>query len=124
MKIGRSVCLGNPVIKIPASVATQTLAVFDDNSVVVVTESDLDGYEGNHKSAIVGNDIWAELSLVYRVQFVGKAALARFSCLWLRCHVDQKVAAKMLRRESCCVEADQLGGWGVDIKWRGELVKA
>lgn len=105
--------------------ATQTLTVFDDCSVVVVTESDLDGYDGSHKSSIVGNDIWAELSLVYRVQFAGKAALARLSCLWLSCHAGQKVAPEKVGRESCSAEADQLGGLGVvDIEWRGGLVKA
>lgn len=104
--------------------ATQTLTGFDDSSVVVVTESDLDGYDGGHKSGIVGNDIWAELSLVYRVQFAGKAALARLSCLWLQCHAGQKLAAEKLGRESCSVEADQLGSLGVDIEWRGGLVKA
>ncbi|KAJ8624778.1 hypothetical protein MRB53_033308 [Persea americana] len=62
--------------------------------------------------------------LVYRVQFAGKAALARLSCLWLRCHAGQKVAAEMLGRDSCSVEADQLAGLGVDIEWRGAPVKA
>jgi len=123
-EIGRFSCLGNLVIKTASSLATQTLTVFDDSSVVVVTESDLDGYDGGHKSGIVGNDIWAELSLVYRVQFAGKAALARLSCLWLQCHAGQKLAAEKLGRESCSAEADQLGSLGVDIEWRGGLVKA
>ncbi|KAI3844057.1 hypothetical protein MKX03_007075 [Papaver bracteatum] len=99
----------------PAS-ATE-VAIFDDHSVVVVTESDLAGYDVNSSDcASVGNVIWAELSLVYRVQFAGQSALARLSCLRLSCVARQEELVESLSREnSCSVGADQLGGLGVDI---------
>eukprot|EP00262_Sarcandra_glabra_P015394 TRINITY_DN4741_c0_g1_i1.p1 TRINITY_DN4741_c0_g1~~TRINITY_DN4741_c0_g1_i1.p1 ORF type:complete len:325 (+),score=36.86 TRINITY_DN4741_c0_g1_i1:662-1636(+) len=109
VKIGRS-------IYPDTFVAARSLPAFDDGSIVVVTESDLDGYEGSRESSIVENGIWEELSPVYRVQFAGQAALARISCLWIRCHAGQKMMApEKLHRESCSVEADHLGGLGVDI---------
>ncbi|XP_058085005.1 phosphatidylglycerophosphate phosphatase PTPMT2 [Magnolia sinica] len=107
--------MDNPIMKSPALMTAQGTMVFDDGSVVMVAKTDLDGYNGSHESGIVGNDIWAELSLVYRVQFAGQAALARLSCLWLRCHTGQKIGAEKLGKESCSVEADQRGGLGVDI---------
>ncbi|XP_068669639.1 phosphatidylglycerophosphate phosphatase PTPMT2-like [Aristolochia californica] len=97
--------------------ATQKFVAFDESSsMVVVTESDLDGYDGSHESGIVGNDIWTEWGLVYRVQFAGQAALTRISCLWIRCHARQKITPeKCGGKKSCSAEADQLGGMGVDI---------
>ncbi|KAI3905204.1 hypothetical protein MKX01_017450 [Papaver californicum] len=99
----------------PASAAE--VAIFDDNSVVVVTESDLAGYDVNSSDcASVGNVIWAELSLVYRIQFAGQSALARLSCLRLSCVAHQQELVESLSREnSCSVGTDQLGGLGVDI---------
>lgn len=99
---------------------TQNLIAFDDfSSVMLVTEADLDGYEELSKcSTVHNNEIWAELRLVYRVQLAGQAALARLSCLWIRCHASKKVPKpdKLHAREkSCSVEADQLGNLGVDI---------
>ncbi|KAL4567207.1 hypothetical protein LXL04_022783 [Taraxacum kok-saghyz] len=53
---------------------------FDDASMVMVKESDLEGY----KESIVGNKILAELC---RAQFVtSQAAMARLSWLWVRYH--------------------------------------
>ncbi|KAK4262575.1 hypothetical protein QN277_028120 [Acacia crassicarpa] len=70
----------NLLMKAPAAAATSLeLVTFDDGSVVVVTESDLEGYDPT-----LGREIWANVSLVYRVRVVGQAALARISCLWLR----------------------------------------
>ncbi|KVH91234.1 Dual specificity phosphatase [Cynara cardunculus var. scolymus] len=54
---------------------------FDDAAVVLVAESDLEGYNESFD-----NYILAELSLVCRAQFASQAAMARLSCLWLRCH--------------------------------------
>lgn len=105
----------NQVVKAPASEASQNPAAFDNSSIIVVTKSDLDGYDGSYKSGIVGNDIWAELSWVYKVQYSGQAALAKISCLWLRYHARQVAAAEKLGRESCMVDADQMGPVGVDI---------
>ncbi|PSS24110.1 Dual specificity protein phosphatase DSP8 [Actinidia chinensis var. chinensis] len=85
------------------------LAAFDDGSVVVVTESDLDGYDD---SSLVGNESLAELSLTCRVQFASQAAIARLSCLWLRYH-NQKLSRKKL---GSSVSSDQMGSIGVDIR--------
>ncbi|KAA8526036.1 hypothetical protein F0562_007864 [Nyssa sinensis] len=46
-----------------------------------------------HESGAARSEIWADLSLVYRVRVVGHAALARLSCLWLRCHTHQKISS-------------------------------
>lgn len=62
----------------------------DENSLVLITESDLDGYEENQESG------QSELKLGFRVQFASQAAMARLSCLWLRCHTGQKVSRNEL----------------------------
>lgn len=79
------------------------LVTFDDCSVVVVTEADLDGYDQSLESGGTGSTIWADLSMVYRVRVVGQAALARISCLWLTCQAHQKISAKKLATESSCL---------------------
>ncbi|XP_051147896.1 phosphatidylglycerophosphate phosphatase PTPMT1-like [Andrographis paniculata] len=62
----------------------------DDNSLVLVTDSDLDGYEENSMR---------EMNVASRVvQFAGQAAVSRISCLWLRCHTGQKVLGKKVER--------------------------
>lgn len=83
----------------------QVLSVFDDGSVVVVTESDLAGYNepqnmGDDASCV---DVLPELSLACKVQYASQAAFARISCLWL----------KSPRRQ---VRVDQLQSLGVNIK--------
>ncbi|KAK1306149.1 putative dual specificity protein phosphatase DSP8 [Acorus calamus] len=67
--------------------------VLDETSIVIVTEADLDGYDGSHESGIVGNDMWEKVSLVYRVRFLGHSAIVRLSRFCLR---------------PCTVEAGQL----------------
>ncbi|KAG9452214.1 hypothetical protein H6P81_005118 [Aristolochia fimbriata] len=118
-KVDGSYCVANPVPRTHGALisAAQKFVGFDESSsVVVVTESDLDGYDGTHESGIVGNDIWAEWGLVYRVQFAGQAALTRISCLWIRCHARSKITMEEAGgKKSCSAEADQLGGMGVDI---------
>ncbi|XP_047321961.1 phosphatidylglycerophosphate phosphatase PTPMT2-like [Impatiens glandulifera] len=57
----------------------------EDGSVVVITESDLNGYDENNDD----NVRFAKLSVACRVQF------ARLSCIWLRCH-GQNVYSKEL----------------------------
>ena len=76
---------------------------FDDGSVVVVTEADLDGYDQRLESGAMGSTIWADLSVVYGVRVAGQAALARISCLWLRCQAHQKISAQELARERSCL---------------------
>lgn len=95
---------------IKTSKYTQNLLAFDEGSVVVVTEADLDGYDPSLESTAVGSEIWADLSMVYRVRVVGQAAMARISCLRLCCRADEKISAEKLVRENSC-----LGTLSVDI---------
>jgi len=66
------------------AIGSRDLVIFDDNSVVMVTGSDLEGYDPSNQSRTVASEIWADLSVVYRVRVAGQAALERISCLWLR----------------------------------------
>lgn len=69
---------------------------FDDAAVVLVAEADLEGYKESFDNYII-----AELSLVCRAQFASQAAMARLSCLWLRCHdaVVQKIPIPIPTKE-------------------------
>jgi len=88
---------------------------FDDCSVVVVTKSDLDGYDSS-KQSVEDSQILADLSVIYKARVAGQAALARLSCFWLRCHTQQKIAEEqLLRQGSCTITADQISGLTVDI---------
>ncbi|KAH0666502.1 hypothetical protein KY285_027708 [Solanum tuberosum] len=71
--------------------ARRNLLAFDDGAVVVITETDLNGYDSSLDARVAGSEIWADLNLVYKVRVAGGAALARLSCMWLRCHTDQKI---------------------------------
>ncbi|KAG2676344.1 hypothetical protein I3843_12G048800 [Carya illinoinensis] len=103
------------IMKAPVSAASQDLVAFDDGAVVVVTESDLEGYDSRLDSGAMGQ-IWADLSVVYRVRVAGQAALARVSCLWFRCRAHQTISGeKLSSKRSCLVETDHLGGISVDI---------
>lgn len=92
-----------------AALASRDLVTFDDGSVVVVTESDLEGYDPSIHSSTVGSEIWADLSVVYRVRVAGQAALARISCLWLQYGAHQKVSTEKLN------STNHLRGISVDI---------
>ncbi|XP_014506068.1 putative dual specificity protein phosphatase DSP8 [Vigna radiata var. radiata] len=63
---------------------SQDVVIFDDSSFVMVTGSDLEGYNPSNQSRTVASEIWADLSVVYRVRVAGQAAFERISCLWLR----------------------------------------
>ncbi|KAK5783369.1 phosphatidylglycerophosphate phosphatase PTPMT2-like [Gossypium arboreum] len=76
--------------------AKQDTAVFDDGSVVVVTESDLDGYDASFDTDVLSNKMLDEGSLAGRLQFASQAAMTRLSCLWLRCRAEQKASRKLL----------------------------
>ncbi|KAH9618494.1 hypothetical protein KSS87_004554 [Heliosperma pusillum] len=83
---------------------------FDDRSVVVVTTTDLDGYDPCDPSE-EGSQILADLSVVYKARVVGQAALARLSCLWLGCQTQQKmVGEQLLRKGSYTITAEQISG--------------
>lgn len=103
----RNVC--SLILKTPCFPTNQDIVAFDDGSVVVVTESDLDGYVQTCESDSGRSELWADLSVVYRVQIAGKSALARLSCLWFRCRKISGGAS------SCSIMADRLGRLNVDI---------
>lgn len=108
--------LADQVLRAPRSMNSRDPVAFDDSSVVIVTESDLDGYDPSLVSSGGGGEIWADLSVVYRVRVAGQAAMARISCLWLRCGTQQKIPGNKLSRvSSCSISTDHLGGISVDI---------
>lgn len=78
---------------------------FDDNSLVLITESDLDGYEEDPDSD--------QNMLACRVQFASQAAISRLSCLWLRGQTGHKVSRKTL--PSTVRNSSRIGNHGVDI---------
>ncbi|XP_062200797.1 phosphatidylglycerophosphate phosphatase PTPMT2-like isoform X1 [Phragmites australis] len=100
-------CPGNTLMKPQLFLATRNLFTFDDNTFVVVSESDLEGYNADALAVTMGSGLW-EISLVYRVQFASKAALAGFSYLWFRCRAHNKeVLPENVGGESCSREAEQ-----------------
>ncbi|CAO2819509.1 unnamed protein product [Amaranthus hypochondriacus] len=105
-------CDSNPrndlIIRSSAFPSAGKLIEFDDCSVVVVTKSDLDGYDSS-QSIVKDSQILADLSVIYKVRVAGQAAFARLSCLWLRCHTQQKITEEqLLRNGSCTIRADQI----------------
>ncbi|KAL2511506.1 putative dual specificity protein phosphatase DSP8 [Abeliophyllum distichum] len=89
------------------------LEAFDDNSVVLITESDLDGYEESDDSHVLSKNILADVNLACRVQFASQAAIARLSCLCLRFHVSQKASRENMESST---GNSLLGNTGVDIR--------
>ncbi|KAF2613511.1 hypothetical protein F2Q70_00008388 [Brassica cretica] len=88
-------------------VCSGNVVVFDDGSMVLVTHSDVEGYDERSMN-VAGNELWAaaaDISMVYRVKVVGQAALARISCLWLGLRENHKLSRKNL----------SMGGISVDI---------
>ncbi|KAI7987214.1 putative dual specificity protein phosphatase DSP8 [Camellia lanceoleosa] len=103
--------MANLILTTRKFLAARDLKPFDDSSVVLITKTDLDGYDPSHEFSAVGSKIWTDLSLVCRIQVTGQAALAKLSCLWLRCHTQQKVSSE----SSCRIIADQLRVLSADI---------
>ncbi|XP_050227522.1 phosphatidylglycerophosphate phosphatase PTPMT1-like [Mercurialis annua] len=104
------------ILQTPKPTPLQDIMAFDDGSVVVVTESDLQGYDPNLEMGTMGGEVWADLSLVYRVGAAGQAALARISCQWFRCQTNQKILGKQMTMEkSCSITAGHLRSISVDI---------
>ncbi|WZZ39869.1 hypothetical protein YC2023_036128 [Brassica napus] len=88
-------------------VCSGNVVVFDDGSMVLVTHSDVEGYDERSMN-VAGNELWAaaaDISMVYRVKVVGQAALARISCLWLGLRENHKLSRENL----------SMGGISVDI---------
>ncbi|XP_073152979.1 phosphatidylglycerophosphate phosphatase PTPMT2-like [Henckelia pumila] len=105
-------CTDNPhsrSLSFPVNVDLEDL---DYGSIVVVDESDLDGYEENPDSKIGGRNMMSEANLACRVQFASQAAIARLSCLWLRTHSEQKVTRKKM---GSSVGSSRIGSLGVDV---------
>ncbi|XP_015961251.1 phosphatidylglycerophosphate phosphatase PTPMT2 [Arachis duranensis] len=101
-----------------AAIASRNHMMFDDNSVVVITESDLEGYDPSIQLQTMPSEIWADLSVVYRVGVAGRAALARISCLWLQCGPNQKISAEKLTSDDSCSirsNSNNLGGISINI---------
>ncbi|KAL3499653.1 hypothetical protein ACH5RR_038746 [Cinchona calisaya] len=110
----RKTCASSPltslVLKSPKLFTNRDLLAFDFGSVVVITKVDLDGYDPSQEPGAVGNEIWADLSFIYRVRLAGKTALTKLSCLWFRCHTRQKVLGEELAGgSSCLLGAKQVG---------------
>ncbi|KAJ6971895.1 dual specificity protein phosphatase DSP8 [Populus alba x Populus x berolinensis] len=84
------------------------------DSAVLVTESDLDGYDATCAFGVVGNDMLREPSLACKVQFASQAAISRLSCLWLGYQPGQKSSTKKLRSS---IRASQLSSITVDIRF-------
>ncbi|GMI98266.1 PROTEIN TYROSINE PHOSPHATASE LOCALIZED TO MITOCHONDRION 1 [Hibiscus trionum] len=70
--------------------------VFDDDSVVVITESDLDGYDASFDTDMLSEEMLGEGSLSGKLQFASHAAMSKLSCLWLRCRADETSSRKLL----------------------------
>ncbi|KAK8693395.1 hypothetical protein V6N13_070979 [Hibiscus sabdariffa] len=74
----------------------QETAAFDDDSVVVVTDSDLDGYDTSFDTDVFNEEMLGEGSLAGRLQVASHAAMTKLSCMWLRCRTDEKSSRKLL----------------------------
>ncbi|KAJ0803272.1 putative phosphoric monoester hydrolase [Helianthus annuus] len=85
---------------------------FDDAAVVLVAESDLEGYQESFDSGLTRNrNILAELSLICRAQFASQATVARLSCLWLGCNdAGRKMGSKEF------VSSEQMADVGINIR--------
>ncbi|XP_022895724.1 putative dual specificity protein phosphatase DSP8 isoform X1 [Olea europaea var. sylvestris] len=78
----------NTILGFPAK---ENLEDLDDGSIVIVNESDLEGYEEISNSGETGENILAVANLACRVQFASQATISQLSCLWLRIQAGQKV---------------------------------
>uniref|UniRef100_A0A0V0IBQ7 phosphatidylglycerophosphatase n=1 Tax=Solanum chacoense TaxID=4108 RepID=A0A0V0IBQ7_SOLCH len=74
--------------------AQKEVAVFDDGSVVLVSECDLDGYDESVESDLTHNEVLVDLKLACRgVQVARQAAISRLSYLWIRYHSTKKLGS-------------------------------
>ncbi|KAI7737926.1 hypothetical protein M8C21_027392 [Ambrosia artemisiifolia] len=85
---------------------------FDDAAVVLVAESDLEGYNESFDSGLTQNrNILAEISLICRAQLASQATIARLSCLWLGCNdAGRKMGSNEL------VSSEQMADVGINIR--------
>uniref|UniRef100_A0A7N0VKK7 phosphatidylglycerophosphatase n=1 Tax=Kalanchoe fedtschenkoi TaxID=63787 RepID=A0A7N0VKK7_KALFE len=115
MKYGISSRMASLLMTISRPLDVQDLLPFDDNSVHVITKTDLDGYDGSLEMKEVGKALWADLSVLYGVRIVSQAALARVSCLWFRYRSQKSNNSEQSREFECSIQADQHGGLSVGI---------
>ncbi|KAK1364583.1 putative dual specificity protein phosphatase DSP8 [Heracleum sosnowskyi] len=79
----RCICTkSSPDTKLSCSEETNFVA-FDDSSMVLVSESDIEGYDINSDVAC---SMLTELNVACRVQLTSQAAKARLLCMWPRVH--------------------------------------
>ncbi|XP_076888860.1 phosphatidylglycerophosphate phosphatase PTPMT1-like [Bidens hawaiensis] len=85
---------------------------FDDAAVVLVAESDYEGYKESFDLGLTRNrSILAELSLICRSQFVSQTTVARLSSLWLGCSdASRKMGSEDL------VSSEQMADVGINIR--------
>ncbi|KAL2489689.1 putative dual specificity protein phosphatase DSP8 [Forsythia ovata] len=116
VKANSSSQLTCPSYRCPRFLSKRDLFAFDDGTVVVITESDVDGYVPGNEPGIAGNEIWTDVNLIYRVKVAGEAALTRLSGLWFLWNSRQKISSEKLPSDGCCaVNGKQLGNLTVDI---------
>ncbi|KAE8665624.1 FKBP-like peptidyl-prolyl cis-trans isomerase family protein isoform 1 [Hibiscus syriacus] len=82
--------------KTPTVPEQQDAAAFDDDSIVVVAESDLDGYDASFDTDVLDEEMPGEGSLAGRLQCASHTAMTKLSCLWPRCRADEKSSRKLL----------------------------
>lgn len=109
-----NICENSLVMKEMDPKSFEDNSCFDDCSMVLVSESDLKGYDENQESgAAVDKNLLAELNRACRFQFASQAAIAtRISWLWFRCQTNRKVSMKKLEDS---MSNAQVGNLGVDI---------
>ncbi|KAM7279865.1 hypothetical protein ACFE04_006999 [Oxalis oulophora] len=107
------------ILKAPISSHAQDLVPFDNESVVVITKSDLDGYDSSLEPVGPVSQVWSDLQVVYRVQAAaGQAVLARISCMWQGNGSHQKINSneKLGKASGCMMSGSPLSGVSVDIE--------
>ncbi|XP_073387247.1 phosphatidylglycerophosphate phosphatase PTPMT1-like [Physcomitrium patens] len=97
-----------------------------DEPPVVVSRSDLVGYGGMEDCGVVGNEIWKEVGMVYRVRLIAaaraSAAWGRVSCVWLGWQGGGGVVAGGMGVERVSAgDVVSCGGGGVGSTWPGAV---
>ncbi|VFQ70537.1 unnamed protein product [Cuscuta campestris] len=73
----------------PGFIATKNLLAFDDSSVLIITEADVDGYDDDRLVVPVGAryKMWSGFRLPWPFRIAG----AEVSCLWLHFKLNSKM---------------------------------
>ncbi|XP_047319825.1 phosphatidylglycerophosphate phosphatase PTPMT2-like [Impatiens glandulifera] len=97
------------------------MVAFDDGSVVIVSETDLSGYESS-RELLNGweRKSWTDIRLVYEIQLAGKAALERLSCMWFfqggGSNLFKCLSGEARMGKKIDEKADEMGILSVDIR--------